>query len=186
VRQTQRRAVQLGGIVQTTHPALARARDLIVQTLDRAGALAGLQGRAKPPASYARGAFAGRPHRLAARRGVGALFPQPRIRLGDGGEHRLDDQLGAGWAALCVQPAAARALQTAGLAVLSIPQDLSDPSATIATWLRRHDATWVLLRPDRYVFAAGGLDDVGAAVMAVGDQLSTGLRTAVASPGSSR
>jgi 3-(3-hydroxy-phenyl)propionate hydroxylase len=179
VRQSQRRAVQLGGLVQTTRPALAHARDLVVEALDRVGALDALQGRAKPPATYAGGAFARRPHRLARRRSVGALFPQPPVRLADGGEHRLDDVLGPGWAALCVDPAAARELRAAGLVVLRIPDDLTDPGAAITGWLRRHDATWVLLRPDRHVFAAGRGGDVPAAVTALRDQLSAGLRTSI-------
>ncbi|MCU1678474.1 MAG: Monooxygenase, partial [Frankiales bacterium] len=149
VRQTQRRAVQLGGVVQSTRPAVAWVRDRVLEALDVTGALERLQGRAKPPATYADGAFARRPHRFVQRRGVGSLFPQPLVRLGDGNEQPLDDVIGLRWAALSTDPGATCALRTAGLPVWTLPRDLTDHRATISSWLDRHDATWVVLRPDR-------------------------------------
>ena len=49
-------------------------------------------------------------------------------------------------------------MEAHGLAVV-------DPGAD-AQWLRRHGVGWALLRPDRFVFACGGPDDVPAAVAA--------------------
>jgi 3-(3-hydroxy-phenyl)propionate hydroxylase len=91
VTSMQRLAVRWGGVVQTTNPAIGLIRDAAIEVLDRSGALAWLQGRLKPLATFGDGAFAKRPARLPWRRTVGSLFPQPG---------RLDDALGAGWSAL--------------------------------------------------------------------------------------
>ena len=50
------------------------------------------------------------------------------------------------------------ALEAEGLTV-------TDPGADGA-WLRGHGLRWALLRPDRFVFACGGLDAVRAGVRA--------------------
>jgi hypothetical protein len=49
-------------------------------------------------------------------------------------------------------------LQDAGTSVFDPGKD--------GEWLRARGLTWALLRPDRYVFACGGLDDVGSALQA--------------------
>jgi hypothetical protein len=103
-----------------------------------------ITGNVKPLPTYGDGAFARRPARIPVRRTVGALFPQ---------SDRLDDRLGAGWAAVVLpsDASATGALIRAGLTVL-------DPGAD-GTWLRRHRLSWALLRPDRYVFACGRAGD---------------------------
>jgi 3-(3-hydroxy-phenyl)propionate hydroxylase len=146
VRSMQQLAVRFGGLLQTTRPRGSRYRDRGIELAERTGALGWARERAKPLPTYGAGAFAGAPHRLPFRRGVGALFPQP---------DRIDDRLGTGWSVVSSSPRAAGAWRAAGLHAV---ESGGDP------WLHRHRAEWALLRPDRFVFAAGGPADVGGAV----------------------
>jgi 3-(3-hydroxy-phenyl)propionate hydroxylase len=153
VRAMQRTANLMGALVQTTDPRLARGRDAVLGALDGTAVQRWITGNVKPLPTYGDGAFARRPARIPVRRTVGALFPQT---------NRLDDRLGAGWAAV-VLPAdtsAMRALSRAGPTV-------HDPGSDGA-WLRRHGLSWALLRPDRYVFACGAAGDMTAITASVG------------------
>jgi hypothetical protein len=65
----------------------------------------------------------------------------------------------------------------AGVPVLRLGVDLQDDSGDVAAWLRgARGATWVLLRPDRFVFACGR-DRAGAdaALTALHRQLGPAL-----------
>jgi len=82
---------------------------------------------------------------------AGTLFPQPR--LGDG--RRLDEAIGERFAVLGARaplegagPAAARAWDALGAV------RLPDPGGETGAWLAERGLAAVLLRPDRYVFAA--------------------------------
>ena len=44
-------------------------------------------------------------------------------------------------------------------------------------WLDRHGLDWALLRPDRYVFACGGDDQLPAALQELRAVVGAGLRT---------
>ena len=149
VRSMQRLAVRFGGLLQTTRPRGSRYRDLVVEMAERSGVLGWVRKRAKPLPTYGSGAFARPPHRLPFRRSVGSLFPQP---------DRLDDRLGAGWAAVSSSSQATASWRAAGLRVVELTDD---------KWLRRHQVEWALLRPDRFVFAAGGPAEIGGAVAAL-------------------
>jgi hypothetical protein len=127
--------------------------------LDRTGALHWLQQRAKPLPTYGAGAFAATPARLPFRRAVGSLFPQP---------DRLDDRLGPGWAAVTRTGEAARAWRETGVHAVESPG---------AAWLERHGAEWALLRPDRFVFACGGDDELPEALRALRTTVGAGLRS---------
>jgi 3-(3-hydroxy-phenyl)propionate hydroxylase len=81
--------------------------------------------------------------------GGGELFPQPP---------GLDSKLGCGWAVVASTAAAAAAWRDAGLHVVEHP----------------HEQEWTLLRPDRYVFAAG---DMPQALTALRATLGSGLRS---------
>jgi 3-(3-hydroxy-phenyl)propionate hydroxylase len=159
VTSMQRFAVRWGGVVQTTNPAIGRLRDTAIGLLDRTGALAWLQERAKPLPTYAAGAFASTPAQLPFRRAIGSLFPQP---------DRLDERLGRGWSVVAASPDAARAWRDAGLHVVELHAN---------PWLSEHDADWGLLRPDRYVFACGGSDALPQALQALHATVGGGLRT---------
>jgi 3-(3-hydroxy-phenyl)propionate hydroxylase len=164
VTKMQNFALRWGALVQTRRPGLAGLRDSGIAALERTGALDRLQESAKPLPTAAAGAFATRPSRFPPKRTVGALFPQPVI---DG--LRLDDRLGAGWAAVSASVEASARLRAAGLTVLDVAED---------PWLRRHSLDFALLRPDRYVFACGAAREAGAAAAAAERLVGEGLRNA--------
>jgi 3-(3-hydroxy-phenyl)propionate hydroxylase len=150
-----RLAVVLGGFVQTTDRRVAAVRDALLGAADRSGIARWAETKVKPLPAYGAGAFAERPHRLVFRRGVGAQFPQPQVSS-QGERLSLDRALGPGWRALALEPGAAADLAAEGLPVSLVGHDLIDDEGAIGAWLRRFGATWVVLRPDRFVFALGG------------------------------
>ncbi|WP_354701739.1 3-(3-hydroxy-phenyl)propionate/3-hydroxycinnamic acid hydroxylase [Paraconexibacter sp. AEG42_29] len=149
VAAMQRTANMMGGFVQATSPRRVRLRDAWLSAIDGTRVQTWLAGNVKPLPTYGAGAFAERPHRLPFRRTVGALFPQ---------SGRLDDRLGFGWAAVAVDDVSRSLLADAGITV-------ADPGADGA-WLTTRGVDWALLRPDRFVFAAGGPADVATACQA--------------------
>ncbi len=159
VRSMQGLAVRWGGVVQTTNPAVGRVRDAAIELLDHTGALDWIQQRAKPLPTFGAGAFARAPSRLPFRRTVGSLFPQP---------DRLDERLGLGWAVVSRTPEASRAWRDSGLHVVAGGGD---------AWLYDHEADWALLRPDRYVFACGGREELPEALHRLRTTVGAGLRT---------
>jgi 3-(3-hydroxy-phenyl)propionate hydroxylase len=162
VAAMQRLANLMGGFVQTTARRRVRLRDTWLDAIDGTRAQGFLAGNVKPLPTYGEGAFAQRPHRLAPRRTVGSLFPQT---------DRLDDRLPRGWVALTDDAVAASLFQDHGLAV-------AEPGADGA-WLRERDLAFVLLRPDRFVFAAGAVPDVMGAIQAWRTLTGVPARTAV-------
>jgi len=143
VAAMQRTANLMGGIVQATTPVRVRARDTWLKTIDGTRLQRWVATNVKPLPTYGAGAFAEPPHRLPPKRTVGTLFPQTG---------RLDDRLPAGWAALTTDAVAASLLEDEGLPVV-------DPGPD-AAWLQERGVAFVLLRPDRFVFAAGQVHDV--------------------------
>lgn len=159
VASMARLAVRWGGVVQTTDPRIARWRDRALRLTTRAPRLSRL---AKPLPTYAEGAFARRPARAPWRRGVGSLFPQPLVDTAAGAV-RLDDALGRGWTAIAQRHEAAHALRRARARIFELGRDIDDREGSIARWLDRHRSEWVLLRPDRFVFACGDAGDLADA-----------------------
>lgn len=149
VASMQRMAHRMGAALQSTSGPRVLARDTFLRALDGTRVQQLLAENQKPLPTYASGAFATRPHRLARRRTVGAWFPQ---------SERLDDFMPAGWVALTSDPLVTARFAAAGLPVL-------DPGSGGA-WLARRNLTFALLRPDRFVFAAGDATDVDAALAA--------------------
>lgn len=102
--------------------------------------------------------------------GAGSLFVQPVIETEDGALARLDDVIGPDFlilstdpAALALDPALAaqwRAIGGRRLLVGDAPApaadiaNLRETDGLIAGWLRRMEASAVLVRPDRYVYGA--------------------------------
>jgi 3-(3-hydroxy-phenyl)propionate hydroxylase len=80
--------------------------------------------------------------------GAGGYFPQ----FVSGAAGRMDDVLGSGAWLITRRALACRADMR--VATLDEP-DLASYRADVASWLDRHDAEAVLVRPDRYVFGAG-------------------------------
>jgi len=163
VRAMQRLANVMGGFVQSTAPRRVRLRDTYLRAIDGTPVQRWMAGNLKPLPTYGAGAFAQRPHRLPPKRTVGSLFPQT---------DRLDDRLPYGWAALSADPPTRLALEAAGLPVV-------DPGADGA-WLTERGLTFGLLRPDRFVFAAGTAADVPAAARAYRPLAGVAARQAVA------
>lgn len=130
-------AVEIGGLIQTTDARRAAERD----TSFAGGEARVFQFPAPPlgPGAHVGDAPAG------------TLFPQPR--LGDG--RRLDEAVGARFAVLgtrqVIDAAGARA---AGLWDALGAAVLPDPGGEAGAWLESEELGAVLLRPDRYVFAA--------------------------------
>ena len=145
----QRLAKLLGALVQATRPRGVLVRDAYLNAIDGTPVQRLMAENVKPLPTYADGAFATRPARLAMRRTVGSLFPQT---------DRLDDRLSQGWAAVASDGPSRALLEAEGLPV-------SDPGADGA-WLRSRGLTWALLRPDRFVFACGRPEDVRAGARA--------------------
>jgi 3-(3-hydroxy-phenyl)propionate hydroxylase len=158
VAAMQRLANLMGGFVQATTPRRVRMRDAWLTTIDGTRMQDFLTGNIKPLPTYARGAFAQRPRRLAPMRTVGALFPQTG---------RLDDRLPAGWVALTTDDVARCLLEEHGVPVVHPGDDES--------WLIDRGVAFALLRPDRFIFSAGAVEDVPAAVAAW--RRLTGART---------
>ena len=130
-------AVEIGGLIQTTDARRAAERD-------SAFADGGAQVFQFPAPPLGPGAHFGAAP-------AGTLFPQPR--LGDG--RRLDEAVGARFAVLGARAAlegagAAAALAWGALGAVQLP----DPGGEAGAWLASQGLAAVLLRPDRYIFAA--------------------------------
>jgi 3-(3-hydroxy-phenyl)propionate hydroxylase len=149
VAAMQRTANLMGGIVQSTSPVRVQVRDAFLKAIDGTRAQRWLCSNIKPLPTYGAGAFAERPHRLPFKRTVGTLFPQT---------DQLDDRLPRGCVVVTSDAVAASLAEERGLPVV-------DPRADGA-WLRERGLVFALLRPDRYVFAAGGVSDVLPAIAA--------------------
>ncbi len=162
VAAMQSLAERWGGFVQTSVPWQARTRDRLLGALDGSAPHRFLRTHAKPLPTYSGGAFAVRPRRIPARRHVGSLFPQPTVGTG-ADTMLLDDALPAGW----VMIAASSAPTVTGVPVARLGVDLLDVTGELAGWLAARKATWVLLRPDRFVFACGGVAELAPALAAL-------------------
>jgi 3-(3-hydroxy-phenyl)propionate hydroxylase len=155
VQAFSRLAVTLGRFVQTTDRRIAAVRDAFLSGLDITGGAGWLRERIKPLPAYCDGAFAERPARVSFRRIVGSQFPQPTVRTPTGEDILLDDLAGSGWSAIATDEETARLLAGADLRALVLGRDLEDPEQVIARWLSDNDASWVILRPDSFIFALG-------------------------------
>ncbi|MEA2166853.1 MAG: 3-(3-hydroxy-phenyl)propionate hydroxylase [Solirubrobacteraceae bacterium] len=149
VAAMQRLANTLGGFVQATSERKIRARDRWLKAIDGTRVQAVLAGNIKPLPTYGAGAFATRPARLPFRRTVGSLFPQT---------DRHDDRLGSGWSAVATDDLAAARLAATGLTTVDAGAD--------GAWLEKRGLTWAILRPDRFVYAAGTGSDLEGACRA--------------------
>jgi len=158
VMSMQRLAVRWGRVVQTSNPRVGAIRDGMIEALNRSGALAWGRERVKPLPAYRTGVFGSTPRRVPFGRTVGTLFPQP---------DRLDERLGRGWSVLSGSPDASSVWRDAGLHVVERYSD---------SWLRAQRADWALLRPDRFVYACGGEDQVATALHALRTTVGSALQ----------
>jgi 3-(3-hydroxy-phenyl)propionate hydroxylase len=147
VTDVTRRACRVGRIITEHNRVLAAIRNHSVRALTRLpGALRVVEKLFWiPDARYKEGFFA------AGHRATGWLIPQPWIESGDT-KVRLDDVLGGQWAILHTGALGADAQAWMELDVPVIR--ITEP--TLIGWLRRKRATAVVLRPDGFIYAAGG------------------------------
>lgn len=163
VRSVIDTAVEMGRVVCTRDPEVARARD--GQLLSGEGRLARAGAALPPLPGLACGLLEPGPrHPLA-----GSLGLQARVRDAAGREGLLDDLVGPGFVLLwrgAPEPLGAAARETArrlDVRPVGFAPDapaaaddgslvLADPYGHYAAWLDRHGARAVLLRPDRVVF----------------------------------
>ncbi len=96
---------------------------------------------------------------------VGWLIPQPWVTDEKGDRVRLDDVMGGRWTILHTAPTApCPAWRSAGVPVVRIAPRGSAPTAdcvvdrdgTLTRWLEKKKASTVAVRPDGFIFAAGG------------------------------
>lgn len=175
-------AVEMGRIICTQDPEIAKARD--AQMLSGAGGVAGASGGtpASMPAlpGLSEGLLEPAPrHPL-----TGELALQATVRDGQGREGLLDDLAGPGFTLLWREATSLSDRARATLERLHVRQitfgstvdpkvlRLDDPTHAYGAWLDRHGADAVLIRPDHVVFGvASGARDVGVLV----DALTAGL-----------
>ena len=96
---------------------------------------------------------------------TGWLLPQPWVTDGNGERVRLDDVIGRGWAILHTGPDQPwQSWRAAGVPVIAIAPPGSAPSPgrvvdtddALIRWLQSKKASVVAVRPDGFVYAAGG------------------------------
>jgi 3-(3-hydroxy-phenyl)propionate hydroxylase len=122
----------------------------------RAGFAVGTAARGAGPANW-RARLTGR------RSAVSEPLPQPWVLDGEGARRRLDDVLGPGWILLHVGRLPAGAEQWTGVARpvevvrpggADWPGAVVDVDGLLGRWLAQHGTGAVVVRPDRFVFAA--------------------------------
>lgn len=179
-------AVAMGDIVMPRGARDIAFRTSLVEWMDRFPAARDfiIQMKFKPPPRHDTGAYLDLEDQPFDGSLVGQMMPQPPVRRIDGGETRLDDEIGPGFALIAQQQATARALSAArdmpwpelaptliALADSSLPPlpgitsliPRPDPSLKA---LRAHRDQILLVRPDRYVAAAFWPDEAQRAVKA--------------------
>jgi 3-(3-hydroxy-phenyl)propionate hydroxylase len=133
----------MGRVVCTLDPAVAAARDAAMLARLEAGGAA-IPGMS--PAPLSNGCV------LSGSRGAGELFPQPVSGASDE-RLRLDDILEKGAWLISRVPTS---IGLPGVAVYDLSDPLIAPFQTqLHDWLDSHEASAVLVRPDRYVFGGG-------------------------------
>lgn len=192
-------ALTLGQLIQTRRPALSAARDLSLQvalTVPRFRAHV-TAGGWKPPSRYARGLVTGdKTSRLA-----GTQIPQPCVLLHDGTRQPLDDLVGLNFALIAwktdprlaldrrsrttLDRLRARLVHAAPATPASSERTTDvlavgdDHAGTLDRWFTRAQASFVLLRPDRYVFAVFGPPQAPAVIA----ELSRSLQSSASERG---
>jgi 3-(3-hydroxy-phenyl)propionate hydroxylase len=100
------------------------------------------------------------------------MIPQPFVSSVEGEDVRLDDALGLGWTLLARPGAAgltpdirdrwlatgAHIVELAGPSQQRAAERIVDRNDVLGPWMERRGVDALVLRPDRFVFAAGGAD----------------------------
>lgn len=163
------RAVTFGRIVMTSNRTVAKMRDKVLRTVTKVpGVKAAIVRRFGAPTPLGPGCFpAQRPNAL-----VGHLITPARVASPGSNITYIDDALGNGWAILGLDedPRAAmpatvtEAWEKFGAHFLTVRpgtsvvegDDLGDPTGQLWTAMTTHGVRFLVVRPDRYVYAATG------------------------------
>ena len=162
-----RRAVTFGRIVMTSNRTVAKLRDTVLGTFSKVPAIRGaIVRRFGAPTPLGPGCLP------AVRRSalVGYLVPPARVASPGTRITHIDDALGPGWAILgldedprtALPAAVAEAWERYGARFLTIRpgtsvvtgDELGDPTGQLWNAMTAHGVKFVVVRPDRYVYAA--------------------------------
>jgi 3-(3-hydroxy-phenyl)propionate hydroxylase len=159
VRQIIDMAVAAGRDICLLDPVAAAARDRRVRQAAAAGTLPRTTFQGMPPL---RGGLFSDTH------GAGELFPQPMVTVGAGPRVRLDDLLPSGTVVLTTASDAA----DLGAPVVEVAPPLAPESdarvrsgSVLPDWFAARDATYAVVRPDRYVHGTAATADAAAALV---------------------
>ena len=169
VKALTAKIIEIGKIVGQRDAHKARARDL--HLLQESNGKITPTARQDVQPSLNAGCLSHQPHPKR-----GTLFPQPLICLGKTTQ-RMDDTLGVGWRVFSNMTQSGHAsnheagmLSTSGLSnntmLTSMMTDLGmkwhdfelpdqDPQGLLGAWFAQAQASWVIVRPDHYVYGAG-------------------------------
>ena len=205
-------SVLVGRIFSPTKPWLARLRDIVALGLNAVPAAKRyvVQMRFKPMPRYKQGALLpGAPKgvpdgRRASASPVGRMFPQPPV-LTQHGPAKLDEALGPWFALLgwggdprCYMSAASRAFwdNLGARAVIVVPETqlalavsrhpeatvVADIAGRLKEWFGAQAGSVAILRPDRFLAALCGPQDIDAVTQALAPRLAASLRRTSAIP----
>jgi 3-(3-hydroxy-phenyl)propionate hydroxylase len=158
VREVTSRAVFFGRVITERRPAVTALRNPAFRVAMKLPAVGSYLRDARwfPAAYYPKGFLSGK-----RRAAVGHRPPQPFVRDASGERRRLDDVLGSRWVLLvsCDSIATQQAWSDAGADTLTIGgpgtgAEVVDVDGVLTTWMRRHNADVLALRPDGFVYAA--------------------------------
>jgi 3-(3-hydroxy-phenyl)propionate hydroxylase len=168
VRDLTQRAVFFGRVITERRQGAARIRNAVFRTAMRTPGISSFirEARWMPPTFAPRTGFlAGQAKKAKA---VGGLVPQPFVATAEHGRVRMDDALGDAWTILAKPGSRALTMdvrqrwEVVGARVFELttaaPEAgrLRDLDGTLTAWMDEHRAEVLVLRPDRFVYAAGG------------------------------
>lgn len=176
VRDVTNRAVKTGNLIIERNPLRAAFRNHFFRTATKIPAVVAWlrKNRWLPDARYREGFLAHNGNAA-----TGWLIPQPRVTDPNGRKVRLDDALGGTWAILHTGPAEQwQSWRSAGVQIIRVtargsapaPGCLVDHEGKLIPWLATRKASIVAVRPDGFIYGAGGdqtLPDAPAGLTAV-------------------
>ncbi|KMO76549.1 bifunctional 3-(3-hydroxy-phenyl)propionate/3-hydroxycinnamic acid hydroxylase [Mycolicibacterium chlorophenolicum] len=168
VKEVTRRAVKVGKLIVEQNPVRATLRDRAFRAAVRLPHFTTWLRRHRwlPDARY--------PSGLMAHNGIpatGWLIPQPWVTDDHGHRVRLDDVIGGRWTVLHTGPEQPwQQWRAAGVPIVAVAPPGTSPAtgrvvdddAALTRWMQAKKASVVAVRPDGFVYAAGGQDPLPA------------------------
>ncbi len=156
VTEMAKGAINIGKLVQTRNPVIAQLRNMqffLARHIPFIAQIMQKDSLRKRP--YERGML-GKKHVLA-----GQLMIQPLVQNLAGKNLLLDELLGNSWAMLHLTPALAYGkwmhilLEKNGIKFVNIMQHFKEENGQLTQWFYQQKISFVVIRPDRYIFDAG-------------------------------